>query len=69
MNRDKETDIEQYLSTGELMDMLSVSRSTVYRMMKRGLPHVNVGPNHRFPKEQVLGWLRENYGGTECQQY
>jgi len=26
-------DTERYLSTGELMDILSISRSTVYRLM------------------------------------
>ncbi len=58
MNRDKETDIEQYLSTGELMDMLGISRSTVYRLMEKGLPNILVGSVHRFPKEQVLSWLQ-----------
>ncbi len=44
------------------MDMLSISRSTVHRMMKKGLSHINIGPNHRFPKGQVLAWLKEKYG-------
>lgn len=58
MNRDKGRDIEQYLSTGELMDMLAISRSTVYRLMAKGLPNIMVGSVHRFPKEQVLNWLQ-----------
>jgi excisionase family DNA binding protein len=59
---DEGRQIEIYLKTGELMDMLSVSRSTVYRWRKKGLPHLNVGATHRFPKNQVLVWLKEMYG-------
>ena len=62
MSRGKDTDMEQYLSTGELMEMLSISRSTVYRLMEKGLPNIMVGSVHRFPSEQVLTWLKENYG-------
>jgi excisionase family DNA binding protein len=51
MSDDYEGPIEIYLTTGELMDMLSVSRSTIYRWRKKGLPHLNVGATHRFPKE------------------
>ena len=58
MNRDKEKDIEQYLSTGELLDMLGISRSTVYRLMGKGMPNIMVGSVHRFPKDQVLAWLK-----------
>ena len=68
MNDNHEGHTEIYITTRELMSMLTVSRSTVHRMMKKGLPHVNVGPNHRFNEKQVLNWLKEKYGGTECQQ-
>ncbi len=59
MKTEQEKDIEQYLSTGELMEMLSISRSTVYRMMARGMPNIMVGSVHRFPKDQVLDWLQD----------
>ena len=58
MNSDKERNTERYLSTGELMDMLAISRSTVYRLMEKGLPNIMVGSVHRFPIDQVLIWLR-----------
>ena len=61
MNIEQEKNPERYLSTGELMDVLSISRSTVYRLMDRGLPNIMVGSVHRFPMEQVLNWLKENY--------
>jgi len=61
-------DIERYLSTAELMAMLGISRSTVYRLMARGMPNIMVGAVHRFPKDQVLSWLKEKYGGTTNSQ-
>ena len=54
----EERQTEQYLSTGELMDMLNISRSTVYRLMEKGLPNIMVGSVHRFPRDQVLTWLK-----------
>ena len=50
--------MEKYVSTAELMDTLSISRSTVYRLMDKGLPNIMVGSVHRFPIDQVLIWLR-----------
>ena len=49
--------MEQYLSTSELMARLSISRSTVYRMMDRGMPYIKVGSVNRFPRDQVMAWL------------
>jgi excisionase family DNA binding protein len=65
MNKDSEREIEQYLSTGGLMDVLEISRSTVYRLMAKGMPNIMVGSVHRFPIDQVLAWLEENYGHTK----
>ena len=59
MKTEQGKDIEQYLSTGELMGTLSISRSTVNRMVNRGLPHVWVGAVRRFPMAQVLEWFKE----------
>jgi len=64
MNKDSERDIEHYISTAGLMDVLEISRSTVYRLMAKGLPNIMVGSVHRFPIDQVLMWLEENYGDT-----
>ena len=38
--------------------MLSISRSTVYRLMARGLPNIMIGSVHRFPKDEVIEWLK-----------
>ena len=59
MNAEQEKHNERYLSTGELMDMLSISRSTVYRLMAHGLPNIMIGSVHRFPMAQVLNRLKE----------
>ena len=58
MNDNHEGHAEIYITTRELMSMLTVSRSTVYRLMEKGLPNILVGSVHRFPKGQVLSWLQ-----------
>jgi len=65
MNKDSDRDIEHYISTAGLMEVLEISRSTVYRLMAKGMPSIKVGSVHRFPMEQVLAWLEENYPNTK----
>jgi len=60
MNKDSDREIERYVSTAVLMDVLEISRSTVYRLMAKGMPSIRVGSVHRFPMEQVLTWLEED---------
>jgi excisionase family DNA binding protein len=57
MKRIEEKQIETYLSTGELMDMLGISRSTVYRLMAKGMPNIMVGSVHRFPSRLLKNAL------------
>ncbi len=59
ISEERERNMEHYLSTNKLMEMLGISRSTVYRLMDRGLPFIKVGAINRFPKDQVLAWLEE----------
>lgn len=56
----EEKQIETYLSTGELMDALSISRSTINRLVKRGLPHIWVGSIRRFPLQEIIKWLKND---------
>jgi excisionase family DNA binding protein len=51
--------MEIYLSTNDLMKMLGVSRSTIYRLMSQGLPTLKIRALNRFPHYQVLNWLKE----------
>ena len=60
MNKDQERNVEQYLSTRELMEILSISRSTVCRLINKGIPNIMVGSVHRFPMEQVIAWLEKS---------
>ena len=62
MNAEQEKHTERYLSTGDLMDILSISRSTVHRLMAKGMPNILVGTVHRFPMTQVVGWLENQRG-------
>lgn len=62
MNAEQEKNTERYLNTRDLMDILSISRSTVYRLMARGMPNIMVGSVHRFPMNQVVGWLENERG-------
>ena len=58
-----QTSTAKYVSTGELMNALSISRSTVNRMIGRGMPYVWIGSVRRYPLHQVLDWLKATYGG------
>ena len=56
---------EKFLTTGQLMNFLEISRSTIFRLRRRGLPSVRIGTSvRRFPVEGVLKWLKQNYGDT-----
>ncbi len=44
---------------GEIMDRFSISRSTVNRMVKKGLPCLWIGAGRRFNVAQVVEWLEE----------
>lgn len=52
---------EKYLSTSQLMAFLEISRSTVYRLMAKGMPNRMVGSVHRFPMNQVVAWLERQH--------
>ena len=60
----QEKSVGRYMSTTELMNVLNISRSTVYRLMIKGMPNIMVGSVHRFPMEKVLTWLKGLHTGT-----
>jgi excisionase family DNA binding protein len=46
------------LTTNQVIDMLHVDRTTIYRMVEDGrLPAVRVGKQWRFPKDTLERWL------------
>lgn len=45
------------LTTEELADELSVSKSTIRKLRDEGLPEIKFGKNVRFDKKQVYNYL------------
>ena len=46
-----------FLTIGDLAEELRVSKSTVHRMMRGGLPHIKVGRLVRFKKDRIEAYL------------
>lgn len=51
---------DKYLTTIELCEWLKISRATLDRWRKKGLPFVKVDKAVRFDKDEVEKWLKEN---------
>jgi len=51
--------IENYLTAEELMKYLKVSRVSITRYMKRGMPSVKLGGLRRFKISDVENWLKD----------
>ena len=50
---------QRVLTTDELAAYLRISRSTVYRLLKRQkIPGFKVGKDWRFDPEQIDGWCK-----------
>lgn len=49
------------LTAEELQQELNISRSTLYRLRKQGLPHVQVGYRTiRYDLVEVMNWLEKH---------
>ncbi|MED4456178.1 helix-turn-helix transcriptional regulator [Metabacillus fastidiosus] len=49
------------LTAEELQQQLNISRSTLYRLRKQGLPHTQIGYRTiRYDLIEVLEWLKDN---------
>jgi excisionase family DNA binding protein len=53
---------EEFLTTDELCDWLKITRRTIERWRKNGLPFYKIGSSVRFKKEEVLSWIEQNRG-------
>ncbi len=52
--------MDDLLTTKQLMELLSVDRTTIYRMLNDGrLPGVRVGGQWRFPRRAIEKWIAE----------
>ena len=46
----------------EIMSLFGISRMTVYKWMKDGMPHVYVGKLLFFDKDKVVEWVKKHEG-------
>ncbi|MBT8214767.1 MAG: helix-turn-helix domain-containing protein [Acidimicrobiia bacterium] len=52
---------EEFLTTRQVLELIKVDKSTVYRMAEGGrIPAVKVGRQWRFPADQISAWLEGN---------
>jgi len=48
------------LTEKELLDELKISRTTLWRLKKKGMPSIKVGSSYRYDKNDVLKWVNNN---------
>ncbi len=51
---------DELLTMDELCKLLKLSRATINRWRKEGLPTKKIGKSVRFEKDMVFKWLDEN---------
>lgn len=51
---------QEYLTLKELADKLKISRSTIDRWRKEGMPFVKIGRGVRFDEVAVMTWIDNN---------
>ena len=47
----------ELLKVKDVMEMLNISRQTVYTYIKQGLPSIKMGKLRRFDKKEVEEWV------------
>jgi excisionase family DNA binding protein len=55
--------VAAHVSSSELMELLSISRGTLRKMMAEGLPYTSPGKYPRFSVSAVEQWLQERRDG------
>lgn len=53
---------EEYITLNELANMLKISRPTIDRWRKEGMPFEKVGRGVRFKKQEAFKWIKQNKG-------
>ena len=49
------------LTSEQLCDFLSVSRTTLFRFRKNGLPFIRIGRSLRYRLDDIELWLSQNH--------
>ncbi len=52
--------MNKLITSEELQEIYSLSRSTIDRWRKEGMPCIKVGRNVRFDEIEVQKWISEN---------
>jgi excisionase family DNA binding protein len=52
------------MTTQEVADWLRITRFSVYRYLKQGMPHYRIGPKHRFKRAEVEAWMKAQAEAT-----
>ncbi len=56
--------MNRYISVRDVMDILGVSKSTVYQLCKSNvLPHTRLGGNIRFKEADLIQFMEDNKQG------
>ena len=52
--------MEYNMTIKELCKMLNITRPTLDKLRKEGLPYIQVSRNIRFNREEVIEWLKQH---------
>lgn len=55
------------LSPADLAEHYGVSKVTIYRLIKKGLPHLRVGTLYRFDLAETEPWMRDYRTSTRAE--
>jgi DNA modification methylase/predicted DNA-binding transcriptional regulator AlpA len=50
----------------ELIEELKISRTTLWRLKKSGMPYLKVGSSYRYDKNEILNWIK-NYTADDSE--
>ena len=57
------------IDSDELAEQLSVSKSTIIKLRKQGLPTIKIGDSIRFEPEDVMQFIVEHFKSKEDEKY
>ena len=59
------------LSINQVSEMFCVSRQTIYKWRKRGMPYIVIGGTVRFSYEEIMNWVNDqnnSNGNSPCRK-
>jgi excisionase family DNA binding protein len=55
---------KEYITLNELSNIFKISRATIDRWRKEGMPSCKIGRGVRFVEAEVSEWIRKNKSAT-----